>query len=232
MPYYQCPRCGGQDWFAQTEQRFHNTDIQYRDNRGKVVGSSSGGVGTHYTRVRYCKNCVVVKMDTILTNQDRKLISIGIICSIVFVAIAFVYSAYSDAKLKKELTTPVKICSSLNFPDGTTGTEKCLDFPSIEISWCSNAPFTKLDVSNAPDEKSSRIVQEAINTNFGEKIPGKTNSSKCSSNPYLYLLNFKLKDISVGRYDIWMTNYYDLNSEPGISNTSLKLDVKNSQEDW
>jgi hypothetical protein len=79
MPYYQCPRCGGNNSFGQWEQRFNNQNITYRDNQNRQVGSSNGGFGVSNVRQQYCSSCVSVKMDMKFTQSEIKFVAYGII---------------------------------------------------------------------------------------------------------------------------------------------------------
>ena len=76
MPYYQCPRCGGNDSYGQWEQRFHNQNITFRDNQNRQVGSSNGGFGVSNIRQQYCRSCMSVKMDLKFTTQDFKVVGV------------------------------------------------------------------------------------------------------------------------------------------------------------
>lgn len=79
MPYFECPRCGGNDSFGQWEQRFSSQNISYRDNQNRQVGTSNGGFGVSNVRQQYCRSCMSVKMDLKFTQKDFKILGIAIL---------------------------------------------------------------------------------------------------------------------------------------------------------
>jgi hypothetical protein len=68
MPWYECPRCGSQEVFFQKGQNFENGIETFKDGAGNTHFRNNLRVSD--VNIPYCRNCMVVKMNTYLTQEE------------------------------------------------------------------------------------------------------------------------------------------------------------------
>jgi hypothetical protein len=94
MPRYECPRCGSERAFFQSENDIQNGLEMYTDINGKTQFRNSLRVSSVQTP--YCHDCIVVKMNSYRTAEETKRRYLAILASVVLGLLVFFYFFYSN----------------------------------------------------------------------------------------------------------------------------------------
>lgn len=163
------------DAYFQNQQVFgHGGGQNYYDRRGNYAGRSTGGLSVRNVSQAFCRSCVVVKMDTYLTDKEKK--------ALLFVALAVVaglliyWLATSIPRLSNSATTSQGDSSEQVF---VPGGELDIDFDSFDAYYilerfeggASALTATEIVVANFPNADVHRgYIRFLRNRHLGQNL--------------------------------------------------------------